>query len=103
MYGRYLTAAIRHLNHDRFASAINIASLALGLFASLLVMLFVRHEFSYDRWIPDAERIYRYETEIMELDGSSIHLAVSPAVTRGALLGRFSEIEAATRVLLAMH
>ena len=103
MYGRYLTAAIRHLNHDRFASAINIGSLALGLFASLLVMLFVRHEFSYDRWIPDAERIYRYETEIMELDGSSIHLAVSPAVTRGALLGRFSEIEAATRVLLAMH
>jgi putative ABC transport system permease protein len=69
----------------------------------LLVLLFVRHELSYDDWIPDAERIYRYETQITELDGNSIHLSVSPAVTSTALSGHFSEIEAAIRILPALH
>ena len=103
MLGSYLTAAIRYLNYNKFASGINILSLAVGLAAALLVLLFVRHELSYDDWIPDAERIYRYETEIMELDGNSINLAVSPAVTSTALSGRFSEIESSIRVLPALH
>jgi len=103
MLGNYFRSAIRHIGHNRFSSGINIASLAIGLAAALLVLLFVRHELSYDRWIPDAKRIYRYESELMETDGSSVHVARSPAVARDVLLSRYSEIEAATRVFLALH
>jgi len=103
MPGNHISSAIRHIAHDRFSSGINIASLAIGLAAALLVLLFVQHELSYDRWIPDAEQIYRYESELMETDGSSVHVALSPAVARNMLLNRYSEIEAATRILLALH
>lgn len=66
-------------------------------------MLFVRHELSYDEWMPNAERIYRYENELVDLTGGSIHLAISPPAAKDALLSRFSEIEAATRFRINEH
>lgn len=103
MFGNYITAAVRHIGHNKFSSGLNILSLTVGLVAALVVMLFVQHEISYDRWIPNAERIYRYETELLDPDGSSIHLAVSPTVVRDVLLDRFSEIEAATSFSFNLH
>lgn len=34
-------------------SLINVAGLAVGLASAILIMLFVRDELSYDKWIPD--------------------------------------------------
>jgi putative ABC transport system permease protein len=103
MFAKHLSAAFRHLGHNKFAASINIISLAVGLAAALLVALFVQHELSYDRWIPDAKRVYRLESELLRPDGGSIHLAVAPAVAAGAMKERFSEIETVTQVATNIH
>jgi putative ABC transport system permease protein len=103
LFKNYLVTAIRHILRNRFVSAINIMSLAIGLAAALLVLLFVKHELSFDRWIPDAENIYRYETELRYQDGPSTFLPFAPTGVRDALLDRFSEIEAITRFSAGIH
>ena len=74
MFGNYFMSAIRQMDHNKFASGINILSLAVGLAVALFVMLLVQHELSYDDWVPNGKQIYRYETEIMQRAGSSINL-----------------------------
>ena len=103
MFAMHFSTALRHLGHNKFATGINVISLAVGLAATLLVALFVQHELSYDRWIPDAQQVYRYETELKQPDGSSVHLAVAPDVAGDALINRFSEIETVTRVATNIH
>ena len=103
LLGSTIRAAIRHIGHNKFASSINVLSLAIGLAAALAVMLFVRHELSYDSWIPDAEQIYRFETEILDSMGSSNFTPSAPAIARDVLLARYSEIEAATRISWNIH
>jgi len=103
MFGNYFVAAIRQMDHNKFTSGINILSLAIGLAVALIVMLFVQHELSYDRWIPNAENIYRYENEIHQSGGGSIFLAQAPPVAASVLSRRFSEIEAITRFHINIH
>lgn len=43
-------------------SAINILGLAIGLMSVILIMLFVRQDSGFDKWIPDSERIVRMHT-----------------------------------------
>lgn len=59
MLRNWLTVAIRNLVKHPLFSAINILGLAVGLASCIVIILFVRDEVSYDRWIPDAARIYR--------------------------------------------
>ncbi len=58
MLANYFAAAIRNLARNRFYAAISVLGLALGLAVAILTGLFVRHEFSYDRGLPDHERIF---------------------------------------------
>ena len=58
MLRNYLAAAVRNLVRNRIYAMINIVGLAVGLAAALLIMLFVRDEFSYDTWIPEYEQVY---------------------------------------------
>jgi putative ABC transport system permease protein len=62
MLRNWLTIAIRNLVKHRLYSAINILGLAVGLASCVVIILFVRDELSYDRWIPEAKRIYQLHT-----------------------------------------
>lgn len=53
----YLKLALRSFRKNTFFSAVNIAGLAVGLTACWLITLFVLHERSFDRFLPDADRI----------------------------------------------
>jgi putative ABC transport system permease protein len=48
----YLAAALRNLLRNRTHAAINLSGLALGFAAALLIVLFVRDEYGYDRFFP---------------------------------------------------
>ena len=62
MWRNYLTVGFRALTRSRTYAFINIFGLATGLAACLMLMLYVRYETSYDRWLPDAERIYQVQS-----------------------------------------
>jgi putative ABC transport system permease protein len=60
----YLAAALRHLARNPLYAWINIAGLAIGFAAAILIALFVRHERSFDRFLPGYENIYRLSSEV---------------------------------------
>jgi putative ABC transport system permease protein len=64
MLRNYLAVALRNLLRNRAISLINIAGLAVGLAAALLVALYVRYEHSYEQFIPGYENVYRFSMDM---------------------------------------
>jgi putative ABC transport system permease protein len=67
MLKNYLKIGFRNLKKQKLYSMINIFGLSLGMVCCILIYLFVRFEFSYDRFHEKGDRIYRivnvdYET-----------------------------------------
>jgi putative ABC transport system permease protein len=58
MFRNYLLAALLNLARNRLYSGINIVGLAVGFCAALLIALFVRDEYSYDRFFPGYRDVY---------------------------------------------
>lgn len=108
MIKNYLKVAFRSILRNKLTAFINIAGLALAMACCLLIALFVRDEWSYDRHHSKADRIYRVTRNFLSPDGTvSLHLGhVAPPF--GPLLKNdFAEIEQVARVrptqLLVTH
>jgi putative ABC transport system permease protein len=61
MLGNYALSLYRTLTRHRLYAILNSLALALGLAVCLVLILVVRFETSFDRWIPDARNIYRID------------------------------------------
>lgn len=99
MFLNYLKTALRNLMRNKLFSFINIAGLAVGLAAFILILLFVRDEMSWDENWQRAEDIYRLETTIqfpVREDRPSPG-AVSPL--KDIMFDTFSEVEDITRFI----
>ena len=59
MIRNYLKVAMRYLLRNKGYTTINILGLAIGICCCVLIMLFVRSEFSYDKFHSKSDRIYR--------------------------------------------
>lgn len=64
MLKSHFNIALRNLLKYKSYTIINIAGLAIGFACFTLILLFVRHELSYDRHHRHAESIYRIAIEI---------------------------------------
>lgn len=62
MFKNYLLTAWRNIIKNGMFSTINILGLALGLMSCILIILFVREETGYDKWIPNSEQVVRMHT-----------------------------------------
>jgi putative ABC transport system permease protein len=95
MYRSYFKIAVRNLLKYKGYAFINIAGLAIGLACCFLIILFVRHELSYDRFHEKAARVYRllHASKSDPKDQS----AVSASAYAPHLLHEFPEIEQAVR------
>ncbi|MBN2280897.1 MAG: ABC transporter permease [Candidatus Marinimicrobia bacterium] len=58
MIKNYLKIAIRNLARQKFYSAINIFGFAIGLSCFMLIMLYIRYEFSYENQHVNRDQIY---------------------------------------------
>ena len=79
MIQNYLKLALRNLRKNGLYSFLNITGLAIGIAACLLIVLYVVHELSYDRWNPLAERIVRPVADI-HFGGHHYELATAASV-----------------------
>jgi len=52
VFHNYIVTALRSIARHRLYSFINIAGLAVGLACMIFILLFIRDELSYDKWIP---------------------------------------------------
>lgn len=96
MFRNYLKIAVRSLWKNKSFSALNIAGLAMGLAACLLILLYVKDELSYDRFNQQADRIYRINTDI-RFGGSDFNVASAPDPLAQVLLREFPQVETAVR------
>jgi len=94
MWRNYLTVGYRALARSRSYAAINIVGLALGLAACLLILLYVRYETGFDKWLPDSDRIYQVQATWHEKGQPVTHSQKSPVPVRDALPAGFPQIEA---------
>ncbi|GAB4047516.1 ABC transporter permease [Spirosoma litoris] len=97
MLSNYLTIAFRNLWRHKAFTAINIVGLATGLATCLLIVLFVLHELSYDRYHANADRLYRM-TLISQLGEANFHFAYTSEPAGQALLDECAGVEAVTRL-----
>lgn len=61
MWRNYVTVGLRALAKNRVYAFINIFGLSLGIAACLLILTYVRYEFSYDSWLPNAKNVYQLQ------------------------------------------
>ncbi|MBT1688565.1 ABC transporter permease [Dawidia soli] len=95
MLYNYLKIAFRSLRRHKGFSLINIAGLAIGMACSILILLWVRDELSYDRFHTDVHRLYRLTASLSEMD---VHAAVTPAPLPEALQAQVPVVEQTVRL-----
>jgi putative ABC transport system permease protein len=99
MWRNYLTVAVRALAKSKTYSAINIAGLAIGMAACVLILLYVQYEESYDRWLPAVENTYQLQTwRPHPKEGDPEFVQMAPMVTKGLILKDFPQVQSAVYV-----
>ena len=97
MIRNYFKVALRYLFRNKEYTAINILGLAIGITACMLIMLFVRSEWSYDKFHTKANRIHRvWLQEIYE--GQTFTNTITPLPLGATLRQNMPDIEASCRV-----
>ena len=93
----YVKIALRKIKRHKGFSLINIAGLAIGMAACILILIWVQDELSYDRFHKNADRIFRIITKDTS-GGTTFIQAGSPAPLGPALIEEVPEVENFVRV-----
>jgi putative ABC transport system permease protein len=94
MWRNYLTVGLRALAKNKTYAFINIFGLALGLAACLMILLYVRYETSFDKWLPNAENIYQFQTFYRDKQtGEEQNLQMASFVAGPTLKKDFPQVE----------
>jgi len=97
MFKNYLKISLRYLLRYKTYTTINVLGLAVGITCCVLIMLFVRSEFSYDRFHTKADRIYRmWQDE--KFQGQEFKNTITSIPMGPAMQGSFPEVETMCRV-----
>jgi ABC-type antimicrobial peptide transport system permease subunit len=59
MLRNYIKIAWRNIVNNKAYTAINVLGLAAGMAVALMISLWVANEYSYDRFLPNADRVYQ--------------------------------------------
>ena len=97
MLKNYLRIATRNLTKHKFYSFINIIGLAIGLACTMLILIYVQNELTYDKHHSNAERIYRVATEI-NFGGRHFNMPNCPAPLAAAVSADYPEVVASMRL-----
>lgn len=97
MLKNYFKVAMRYLLRNKGYTAINISGLAIGITCCLLIMLFVRSEWSYDKFHSNAGRIHRvWLQEIYE--GQTFTNTITPLPLGATMKANMPDVESFCRV-----
>jgi putative ABC transport system permease protein len=97
MYKNYFVVAIRNIVKHKFFAAVNILGMTMGITASLLIMLYILEELSYDEFHANADRIYQVGLH-GKIGGQDIMVSTTCPPMAAALVGDIPEVEASTRL-----
>jgi putative ABC transport system permease protein len=98
MFKNFILTSLRSMLRHKGFSFINIAGLAIGLAACIIILLFIIDELSYDRFHEKSDRIYRI-TVIGVFGDNDFAMTYTPAPLAKTLLDEFPEVEYVTRMM----
>src|SRR5688500_14773643 len=93
MLKNYFKIAFRNIQRHKAFAILNIAGLAIGMACSILILLWVQDEMSYDRFHANADQLYR-----LTANAGDFKAAVTPAGMAEGLQSEIPEIKAAVRI-----
>lgn len=96
MFKTYLRIAIRVFSRNKGFTVINLLGLTLGITSFLVILTFAYHEFSYDQFVDQDERLYRVVQEFKDPEKGM-------AVAGGALAPVLSKDVAAIESYCRLH
>ena len=80
MFKNYFKTALRSFKKNKTATFINVLGLSIGISASLIIFMMVEYDYSFDKYEPDANRIYRIVSEGQGWKNSGIPIPMHEAV-----------------------
>jgi len=97
MYALYLKGFFRRMSRNKGYFFINIIGLTIALSASMLILVWIQYEKSFDRANPDAANIYRVYSHI-NMNGNNFTSSMAPPPLADVLAKQFPEVIESTRV-----
>ena len=98
MLKNYFKVAWRNMQRNKMNSLINVSGLSIGMACVILIVLYVRDELSYDRFLREANHLFQVnmttmDNGVLNTTGGNTAPAVGPA-----LVSTYPEIESCVRI-----
>lgn len=97
MFKNYFKIAIRNILRDKGFSAINILGLAIGMASAIIILLWIRHQVSYDSFHEKRDRIYEAWNNA-SMNGEMWTFSNTPRILARTMEKDLPEVEQAVRV-----
>ncbi len=97
MLKNYLKIALRNFVKNKSFTILSVLSLAIAITCIVLIALYARHEFSYDRFHEKSDRIYRLTTQSINRE-TERNVGFVPLRLASYLHENFSDVENFARV-----
>jgi putative ABC transport system permease protein len=98
MIQNYFLLFFRNLRRQRLFTAINLLGLTVSIASTLLIYLYVQHEFSYDAFHKDADKIYRINQTFIWGENNNAQFASTGPGVAYALREEIAEIDLITSI-----
>ena len=92
MFKNYFKTAWRNIVRSKGYSALNIFGLATGMAVALLIGLWVYNEYTYDKFLPDYERLYKVQRNY-DSNGDTLTFPTTSLKLADALRTQIPEVE----------
>jgi len=91
-----LRITLRHVRKDKMFSIINIAGLAIGIAACLLLISWIKYELSFDKFHKNRDNLYKIITKNVFSSAKISHFGQTPMLLADYLRKNIPEVEDAT-------
>lgn len=97
MFKNYFTVAFRNLTRYKSFSIINILGLAVGIASTVIIILYIGGQLSYDNFYKDKDNVFRLNLDVKSSQGTNKYATTSPPMGP-SLVNNYPEFEEAVRV-----
>jgi len=101
MFRNYLSAALGNIGRNGLYAGITILGLAVSFTAAILVGLYVRDEYSFDRFIPGHEDVYRLKLDLILPSQKPRPIDVVQSTAAPFMKLDFPEVQAVARLAVS--
>src|SRR5688572_8155100 len=98
MFTNYIKVAWRNLVHNKSLAVIKLAGLSIGLCVCMLILLYTKDEFTYDRFHENSPRIYRIVQQLKLGDNPAHMTMITPPRVGPAFKAGIPEVQAYVRI-----